>query len=82
MGGTHRSSLDFLTNSRGLHPNQDVDLDKLIHIRLTETNTFSILDLASTSVSNEYNDEAASVRYHNLKYEEVCFKLLFIVNSH
>jgi hypothetical protein len=47
------------------------DPDKLIHIRLVETETNTIVDLPAVSVSIDYPDEASETNLSNIRYSEV-----------
>lgn len=46
------------------------DLEKIVDIQLTETDTIWLLDLTGVCVSNE-SDESALVREQNARYHEV-----------
>lgn len=47
------------------------DLDKVVNLTLTETETIWLLDMPGTSVSNEA-EEAAKIKKRNEEYQEVC----------
>ncbi|KND02527.1 uncharacterized protein SPPG_02986 [Spizellomyces punctatus DAOM BR117] len=49
----------------------EAELNKLVHINLTETETIPLLDITAVTVSNESGDEATAVRAANAKYKEV-----------
>jgi hypothetical protein len=49
----------------------EIDPTKYSSIRLSETNTFNLLDIVSTVVSSESIDETAMVKQQNAKYKEV-----------
>jgi hypothetical protein len=58
--------------------NTEIDPNKIFHLRLTETDTITLLDLHSLSVSNEATDEVSSVRTANARYKEVFFTKILI----
>ncbi|KAJ3110400.1 WD repeat-containing protein 78 [Phlyctochytrium bullatum] len=49
----------------------EADLNKLQDLYLTETDTIWLLDLPSVAVSNDFAEEAATVREKNAKYQEL-----------
>ena len=49
----------------------DIDPNRILHLRLTETDTITLLDLTSLSVSNEATEEVAAIKTANARYKEV-----------
>lgn len=49
----------------------EIDGSTLLHIILTETDTFCLLDIPSICVSSELTEEATAVKANNAKYKEV-----------
>lgn len=56
------------------------DLDKVVNLTLTETETIWLLDMPGTSVSNEA-EEAAKIKKRNEEYQEVCWFFGAVCNS-
>lgn len=55
----------------------DKDLEKLVHLSLTESETITLLDLPSVVVSNDYAEEVEKVKIANEKYKKVMGNFTF-----
>jgi hypothetical protein len=56
---------------RSLREPADIDPNRLLHVKLSETDTITLLDFPSLSVSTENNDEYMAVKTANARYKDL-----------
>ena len=57
--------------SKATKGHSEVDQNRLLHVRLAETETIILLDFPSLSVSNESTDEVLAIKTSNARYKDV-----------